>query len=135
VECFDDVSFMNGFPILKFSGLLCKWLFSIAFGTKSHLQVFFTASIVAGVVSERAKQDPLIRELKKTATWAHKIHWAAGFGDACSSPRLRTSFITLIQLTISGGIGNAMQMYTLYVFQRFATDMPVVHIVLCRNNP
>ena len=31
--------------------------------------MFFTASIVAGVVSERAKQDPLIRELKKTAPW------------------------------------------------------------------
>ena len=30
-------------------------------------QVFFTASVVANVVSERARGDPLIRELRKTA--------------------------------------------------------------------
>eukprot|EP00435_Cladocopium_sp_Y103_P002056 s141_g1.t1 len=35
--------------------------------------MFFTASIVAGVVSERAKQDPLIRELKKTVLSCERL--------------------------------------------------------------
>ncbi|CAK9068760.1 unnamed protein product [Durusdinium trenchii] len=35
--------------------------------------VFFTASIVAGAVSERAKQDPLIRELKKTVLSCERL--------------------------------------------------------------
>jgi len=35
--------------------------------------VFFTASIVAGVVSERAKQDPLIRELKRTVLSCERL--------------------------------------------------------------